>query len=98
MLASLPSLTGSCGDNPGIACRLAWDVTHSTSAAPMTGIATANPGKAADVLVVATAMTIRKIPAAQAIADQRCGNWWPLRIISITSEPAMNSHTRVGML
>src|SRR3974377_2440866 len=27
------TLTGSCGDNPGLACRLAWDITHSTDVA-----------------------------------------------------------------
>ena len=27
------TLTGSCGDNPGLACRLAWDITHSTNVA-----------------------------------------------------------------
>jgi small-conductance mechanosensitive channel len=27
------TLTGSCGDDPGIACRLAWDVTHSSDVA-----------------------------------------------------------------
>ena len=26
------TLTGNCGDDPGIACRLAWDLTHSTTA------------------------------------------------------------------
>jgi small-conductance mechanosensitive channel len=37
------SLTGSCGDNPGIACRLAWDVTHSTSAAQLVRVYLAGP-------------------------------------------------------
>ena len=27
------TLTGSCGDSPGLACRLAWDITHSTNVA-----------------------------------------------------------------
>jgi small-conductance mechanosensitive channel len=27
------TLTGSCGDDPGIACRLAWDITHSSDVA-----------------------------------------------------------------
>jgi hypothetical protein len=33
LLDSGGSLTGSCGDNPGIACRLTWDLTHSANAA-----------------------------------------------------------------
>jgi len=37
------TLTGSCGDNPGIACRLAWDVTHSTSAAQTVRVYLAGP-------------------------------------------------------
>ena len=37
------TLTGSCGDSPGIACRLAWDVTHSTSAAQLVRVYLAGP-------------------------------------------------------
>jgi small-conductance mechanosensitive channel len=37
------TLTGSCGDNPGIACRLAWDVSHSTSAAQFVRVYLAGP-------------------------------------------------------
>jgi small-conductance mechanosensitive channel len=37
------TLTASCGDNPGIACRLAWDVTHSTSAAQLVRVYLAGP-------------------------------------------------------
>jgi len=29
------TLTGSCGDNSGIACRLTWDLSHSTNAAQL---------------------------------------------------------------
>jgi small-conductance mechanosensitive channel len=39
----LGTLTGSCGDNPGIACRLTWDITHSTSAAQVVQIYLAGP-------------------------------------------------------
>ena len=44
------ALTASCGDEPGIACRLTWGITHSTSAAqvvragPDTIVITAPPG------------------------------------------------------
>jgi small-conductance mechanosensitive channel len=37
------TLTGSCGDNPGIACRLAWDLTHSTNAAQVAQVYLAGP-------------------------------------------------------
>jgi small-conductance mechanosensitive channel len=37
------TLTGSCGDNPGIACRLTWDITHSTSAAQVVQVYLAGP-------------------------------------------------------
>jgi small-conductance mechanosensitive channel len=37
------TLTGNCGDNPGIACRLTWDITHSTSAAQLVRVYLAGP-------------------------------------------------------
>ena len=37
------TLTGSCGANPGIACRLTWDITHSTSAAQVVQVYLAGP-------------------------------------------------------
>jgi small-conductance mechanosensitive channel len=37
------TLTGNCGDNPGIACRLAWDVTHSTNATQLVRVYLAGP-------------------------------------------------------
>ena len=37
------TLTGSCGDDPGIACRLAWDLTHSTRAAQVVRVYLAGP-------------------------------------------------------
>jgi len=37
------TLIGSCGDNPGIACRLTWDITHSTSAAQTVRVYLAGP-------------------------------------------------------
>jgi moderate conductance mechanosensitive channel len=39
----LGTLTGSCGANPGIACRLAWDITHSSNAAEIVQIYVAGP-------------------------------------------------------
>ena len=37
------TLTGSCGDSPGIACRLAWDLTHNANTAQFVGIYLAGP-------------------------------------------------------
>ena len=37
------TLTGNCGDNPGIACRLTWDITHSTSGAQLVRVYLAGP-------------------------------------------------------
>jgi small-conductance mechanosensitive channel len=43
-LADVPdTLTGNCGDNPGIACRLAWDITHSTNATQVVRVYLAGP-------------------------------------------------------
>ncbi len=43
------SLYGACGrtENPGIACRLVWDVTHSTRAAELTTVYFAGPAQLA---------------------------------------------------
>ena len=37
------TLTGNCGDNPGIACRLTWDITHNTNAAQLVRVYLAGP-------------------------------------------------------
>jgi moderate conductance mechanosensitive channel len=37
------TLAGSCGNNPGVACRLAWDLSHSTSAAQLVNVYLAGP-------------------------------------------------------
>jgi moderate conductance mechanosensitive channel len=37
------TLTGSCGDNPGIACRLTWDITQSAHAAEVVRVYLAGP-------------------------------------------------------
>lgn len=37
------TLTGSCGNNPGIACRLVWDVSHNGQAAQLTSSFLAGP-------------------------------------------------------
>jgi small-conductance mechanosensitive channel len=57
------TLTGSCGDNPGIACRLAWDVTHSTSAAQLVRVYLAGPvSQGLRILfVVVVALVVRAV-------------------------------------
>jgi moderate conductance mechanosensitive channel len=59
-LAARPSagtLEGTCGRDPGIACRLVWDVSHSTRAAELTKVYFAGPahviGRIAFVLLIA---------------------------------------------
>jgi small-conductance mechanosensitive channel len=43
-LSQVPhTLTGSCGDKPGLACRLAWDLTHSGAAAQTAQMYLAEP-------------------------------------------------------
>ena len=37
------TLTGSCGSNPGVACRLVWDVTHNGQWAAVTNNFLAGP-------------------------------------------------------
>jgi len=59
----LSTLTGSCGANPGIACRLTWDITHNMSAAQVVQIYLAGP--ASRVLriafVIVLAMLVRTV-------------------------------------
>jgi moderate conductance mechanosensitive channel len=57
-LADVPgTLTGNCGNDPGIACRLAWDLSHSTTAAQLVKIYLAGPvsqaGRIAFIIVLA---------------------------------------------
>jgi small-conductance mechanosensitive channel len=40
---SAATLIASCGNEPGIACRLAWDITHSASAAQFVRVYLAGP-------------------------------------------------------
>ena len=37
------TLTGSCGHDPGIACRFVWDISHSGTAARLTAVYLAGP-------------------------------------------------------
>src|ERR1700735_5106350 len=71
------TLTGSCkSSDPGIICRLVWDVSHSAHAAQVTRVYLAGPVnmalKIAFVLLLATAVraiahrAINRIPARAA--------------------------------
>jgi len=57
------TLTGNCGDNPGIACRLTWDVTHSTHAAQIVRVYLAGPVTQTlrILFVIAIALVVRFI-------------------------------------
>ena len=62
--ANLPdTLTGNCGDSPGIACRLAWDVTHSPTATQVVKVYLAGPASQAGriAFVVILALLVRAI-------------------------------------
>jgi small conductance mechanosensitive channel len=57
-LANVPdTLTGNCGSEPGIACRLAWDISHSSTATQVVKVYLAGPvsqaGRIAFVLILA---------------------------------------------
>jgi moderate conductance mechanosensitive channel len=57
------TLTGSCGDSPGIACRLVWDLSHSTSAAQVFQVYLAGPvGRGGKILfIILVALIVRAI-------------------------------------
>jgi small conductance mechanosensitive channel len=57
------TLTGSCGDNPGIACRLAWDITHNANAAQEVRVYLAGPVNQGlrIVFVIVVAFVIRAL-------------------------------------
>jgi small-conductance mechanosensitive channel len=57
------TLTGNCGDNPGIACRLTWDITHSTNAAQLVRVYLAGPVTQAlrILFVILVALLVRAV-------------------------------------
>ncbi len=57
------TLTGNCGNNPGIACRLAWDLTHNSRAAQLVKDWLAGPVSQAGriAFVVVLALLVRAI-------------------------------------
>jgi hypothetical protein len=58
-----PTLTGVCGGNPGISCRLVWDLSHSVRAAQITESFLAGPIHLALklVFVIVLALLIRGV-------------------------------------
>src|SRR5579859_4817196 len=57
------TLTGSCGGDPGIACRLAWDLSHSTTAAQVVKVYLAGPvGRGGRIVfIILVALIVRAI-------------------------------------
>jgi len=55
------TLTGSCGSDPGIACRLAWDLSHSTNAAQLVNVYLAGPASRVGriLFIIALALLVR---------------------------------------
>jgi small conductance mechanosensitive channel len=63
-IAHVPdTLTGNCGDDPGIACRLAWDLSHSTAGTQLVKVYLAGPVSQAGriVFVLLLALFVRAI-------------------------------------
>jgi small conductance mechanosensitive channel len=57
------TLTGNCGDNPGLACRLAWNITHSTNATQVVRVYLAGPvNQALRILfIIVVAFAVRAV-------------------------------------
>ena len=75
-VASAPgTLTGSCGDKPGIACRLAWDLSHSTSVAQVVQVYLAGPvgrgGRIVFIIVVALVIRVGTLAGAAGVVCAR---------------------------
>lgn len=63
-IAHVPgTLTGNCGDDPGIACRLAWDLSHSTTGTQLVKVYLAGPVSQAGriLFVLLLALFVRAI-------------------------------------
>jgi moderate conductance mechanosensitive channel len=60
---SAATLDSACGPDPGIACRLVWDVSHNTTAAELTRVYLAGPITVGlrIIFVLALALAIRAI-------------------------------------
>jgi len=59
------SLAGACGAEPGIACRLVWDLSHSVTAASVTKVFVAGPARAVAQILLVVLIAIALRAAAQ---------------------------------
>jgi len=68
------TLATACGRNPGIACRLTWDLTHSLKAANLTSVFLAGPAqllvRIAFVILVALAIRLAAHRAIRRITNR----------------------------
>ncbi len=90
------TLTGSCGDNPGIACRLTWDITHSTSAAQTVRVYLAGPvSQGLRILFVIVVALIIRILAHRVInkITERAATTLP---VTSAIRPALHPRGRLG--
>src|ERR1700761_8043492 len=57
------TLTGNCGSDPGIACRLTWDISHSSTAAEVVKVYLAGPATLLGriVFIIILALLVRAI-------------------------------------
>ena len=57
------TLTGNCGSDPGIACRLTWDISHSSTAAEVVKVYLAGPATRLGriVFIIILALLVRAI-------------------------------------
>jgi small-conductance mechanosensitive channel len=57
------TLTGNCGSDPGIACRLTWDFSHSADAAQLVRIYLAGPASRAGriLFIIILALVVRTV-------------------------------------
>jgi small-conductance mechanosensitive channel len=57
------TLTGSCGSDPGIACRLVWDLSHSSGAAEVVKVYLAGPASRVGriLFIIVLALLVRSL-------------------------------------
>ena len=88
--APYDTLTAAChSSDPGIACRLVWDVTHSTSAADLTKVYFAGPAQ----LVIRIVFVILVALALRLIAHRAIG-----RVTTRAAKEAADGHDRTHTL
>jgi small-conductance mechanosensitive channel len=64
----MATLTGSCGTDPGIACRLAWDITHDAGTTAAVRVYVAGPvGRALQIVFVIVLALVARYAAHRLI-------------------------------